>query len=140
MQVRIKIYTRAKPWLPVKKQGLLEGAAEAGLLVAEAGAGGAVLAGAVDGGAPVEVAAAALPLVDAPDLEPEVGQRVGEGQHAQDGQHRRRRHGGQQGALRRQRQRHPLPAAAAAGGDPVGDRHGRGGGEGGGGNVYSGFS
>uniref|UniRef100_A0A0E0F6I5 Disease resistance R13L4/SHOC-2-like LRR domain-containing protein n=1 Tax=Oryza meridionalis TaxID=40149 RepID=A0A0E0F6I5_9ORYZ len=39
---------------------------------------------------PVEVAAAALPLVDAPDMESEVGQRVGEGQHAQDGRGRHR--------------------------------------------------
>lgn len=46
--------------------------------MAEAGAGAAVLAGAVDAGAPVEVLAAALPLVDAPGLEPQVGEGVGE--------------------------------------------------------------
>lgn len=42
-------------------------------------------------GAPVEIAAAALPLVDTPDMESEVGQRVGEGQHEQDGRGRHRR-------------------------------------------------
>uniref|UniRef100_A0A0E0D110 F-box domain-containing protein n=1 Tax=Oryza meridionalis TaxID=40149 RepID=A0A0E0D110_9ORYZ len=40
--------------LPAEEERLLEGAAEAGLLVAEAGAGAAVLAGAVDAAAPVQ--------------------------------------------------------------------------------------
>jgi len=95
--------------------------------VPEPRAGAAMLAGAVDAGAPVEVLPVAFPLVDVPGREPQEGQRVregqrvSEGQEAQDGDRRRERHRRQEGPLKRQRQR-PLPAAA---GNPGMDRHGR---------------
>jgi hypothetical protein len=74
---------------PVEEEGLLEGAAEAGLLVPEPRAGVAVLAGAVDASAPVEVPAVAVPLVDVPPgPEPEAGERVGEGEDAYEGDRR----------------------------------------------------
>jgi hypothetical protein len=76
---------------PVEEEGLLEGAAEAGLLVPEPRAGVAVLARAIDASAPVEVPAVAVPLVYVlPGPEPDVGQRVGEGEDADEGH---RRHG-----------------------------------------------
>ena len=46
--------------VPAEEEGLLKGAAEAGLLVPEPGAGAAVLAGAVDAAAPVKVLVAAV--------------------------------------------------------------------------------
>ena len=119
--------TKRRSQLPVEEEGLLERTAEAGLLVAEPRAGAAMLSGAVDAGAPVQVLPVAFPLVDVPGREPQEGQRVregqrvSEGQEAQDGDRRRERHRRQEGPLRRQRQR-PLPAAA---GNPGMDRHGR---------------
>lgn len=65
--------------LPVEEEGLLEGAAEAGLLVPEARAGAAMLAGAVYAAAPVQVSPIAVPLVDLPGREPQEGERVREG-------------------------------------------------------------
>ena len=111
--------TKRRSQLPVEEEGLLERAAEAGLLVAEPRAGAAMLSGAVDAGAPVQVLPVAFPLVDVPGREPQEGQRVSEGQEAQDGDRHRERYRRQEGPLKRQR---PLPAAA---GDPGMDRHGR---------------
>lgn len=65
--------------LPVEEEGLLEGAAEAGLLVPEPGAGAAMLSGAVYAAAPVQVPPIAVPLVDIPGREPQEGERVREG-------------------------------------------------------------
>lgn len=120
--------------LPAEEERLLEGAAEAGLLVAEAGAGAAVLAGAVDAAAPVQVLLPALRRRGSPRTAQRRGAGGGGGggrgggrggEEAQDGQRRRRREGGQEGSRRRER-RHPRLAAAAAAGprDPGRDRHG----------------
>lgn len=93
--------------------------------MAEPRAGAAMLSGAVDAGAPVQVLPVAFPLVDVPGREPQEGQRVregqrvSEGQEAQDGDRHGERYRRQEGPLKRQR---PLPAAA---GDPGMDRHGR---------------